>query len=646
MRGYLGDFSGGLSRESLIDEEVINAGREVLPLAPRLLTDKRVVSYFQNRLHDIIDEAQTSEWHPAAVKIVGLLNEREETAEWLTGHLGYRLWLPYSPEEPLTIHVEVVGQGPETLSEAATDGPGPGPQPIIVRSGDGNEGNGNGGNGNGSDGDGGGRPAAPQMITRVLRGEFPAKVSIGTPVTLIVTISEQGDETGFWSGLRPFAANSEVRLVCSAEGFEPLSDMQLTVTVPAAGDSDPQPFELVATAAGPQEIKVRAFTGSAYLGILTIEVTVNTSGRTGPAAAHSAPLSRREWQQGEVSLEIEYDKERNLYVYRWRDGTFVPDPSFRNPNQLQRTPAEIVDGLVGGLNRLARGMTGYSAKAARDWLKGQGVGLWQDFFPPALQRQFRENWNSITRLTIISKNDIIPWELLFASDEEGELGYLGEHFPISRLPERGVPPGLALPSADFVRPPRESPAAAAHEVGAISDILSAHAVDTHQATTDLDSLLGILDGASFSMLHFASHNSFSREAPFDTINLGKAGFEPGFLNKYQPRTEFRAASPLVFINACGSDQRTPVYTRLGGWADAFLNAGAGAFIGSLWEVRDSSSEAFAVEFYTAVTEGKTVGEAIAAARAKLRRSDPSDPTWLAYTLWGDPAAKVSLGGAR
>lgn len=87
-----------------------------------------------------------------------------------------------------------------------------------------------------------------------------------------------------------------------------------------------------------------------------------------------------------------------------------------------------------------------------------------------------------------------------------------------------------------------------------------------------------------------------------------------------------------------------MYTRLGGWADAFLGAGAGAFIGSLWEVRDSSSLRFATALYTALTEDKTIGDAIAVARQKLRSDDPSDPTWLAYTLWGDPAAKVQFGG--
>jgi len=417
----------------------------------------------------------------------------------------------------------------------------------------------------------------------------------------------------------------------------------VTVTVPTSGDSDPAPFQLVATDPGLQTITVRAFVGSSYLGALSIQVTVDTVGRTERPTRHSAGLSRRDWQQGEITLEIEYDQDKKVYTYRWRDGTFMPDTSFHNDEQLLRTPAQVVDGLVQGLNSLARGTTGYSAASASDWLKNQGIGLWQSFFPNRLQAQFRENWHNITRLSIISRNDMIPWELLYASDQEGELGYLAEHFPIARLPQGGIPSALSLASADFVRPAKDSPASAAREVEAVGGILGGRGVDIHDAMTDLDSLRALLAAGDFSLLHFASHNSFSRTPPFDQISLGKAAFDPSFLNQYAPRSAFRSSSPLVFINACGSDQRTPIYTHLGGWADAFLNAGAGAFIGSLWEVRDRSSMSFAREFYTALTEDKTIGECIAAARQKLRSDDPSDPTWLAYTLWGDPAAKVRLG---
>ena len=79
------------------------------------------------------------------------------------------------------------------------------------------------------------------------------------------------------------------------------------------------------------------------------------------------------------------------------------------------------------------------------------------------------------------------------------------------------------------------------------------------------------------------------------------------------------------------------YTWLAGWAKSFLTAGAGAFIGSLWEVRDNAASHFAEEFYRALFSGVPLGDAMKQARTAIQ-IEPSDPTWLAYTLYGNPAA--------
>jgi len=72
----------------------------------------------------------------------------------------------------------------------------------------------------------------------------------------------------------------------------------------------------------------------------------------------------------------------------------------------------------------------------------------------------------------------------------------------------------------------------------------------------------------------------------------------------------------------------------------FLEAGAAAFVGTHWEVRDESARVFAEEFYRALLEdGVDLGSAVARAR-KAIKDIPGDPTWLAYTLYGDPAATV------
>jgi CHAT domain-containing protein len=80
---------------------------------------------------------------------------------------------------------------------------------------------------------------------------------------------------------------------------------------------------------------------------------------------------------------------------------------------------------------------------------------------------------------------------------------------------------------------------------------------------------------------------------------------------------------------------------MNGWAQAFVKAGAGAFVGSLWAVRSSSARAFAETFYRQfVDQAQPLGAASLNAR-KAIADDDGDPTWLAYTVYGNPAAKVA-----
>ena len=101
----------------------------------------------------------------------------------------------------------------------------------------------------------------------------------------------------------------------------------------------------------------------------------------------------------------------------------------------------------------------------------------------------------------------------------------------------------------------------------------------------------------------------------------------------------------MFLNACRTDGQAPLYTTVEGWAASFLRAGAGAFIGSLWEVVDTSASTYAQEFYQAAIGGDTLGEAARRARDAIR-DNPGDPTWLAYTFYGDPAATVNAAPDR
>jgi CHAT domain-containing protein len=100
-----------------------------------------------------------------------------------------------------------------------------------------------------------------------------------------------------------------------------------------------------------------------------------------------------------------------------------------------------------------------------------------------------------------------------------------------------------------------------------------------------------------------------------------------------------AHTPLIFINACRSALGVASYNRLDSWAEKFLRAGAGAFIGSLWAVSDGAAREFAMELYRRLQSGQALGAAVMSARTAAA-SLPGDPTWLAYAAYGNSLAKV------
>ncbi len=156
-----------------------------------------------------------------------------------------------------------------------------------------------------------------------------------------------------------------------------------------------------------------------------------------------------------------------------------------------------------------------------------------------------------------------------------------------------------------------------------------------RALTPLQDL--IRDG-DFGLLHFACHNTYD-SAGGPSITLDKRRFTPTHLTTAAIDQILARSAPTVFINACRTAGLTVTYNRLDGWASKFLEAGAAAFIGSLWAVSDDAACEFAGKLYGQLQAGSSLGQAVTCAR-KAAASQLGDPTWLAYTVYGDPRATI------
>jgi hypothetical protein len=77
-------------------------------------------------------------------------------------------------------------------------------------------------------------------------------------------------------------------------------------------------------------------------------------------------------------------------------------------------------------------------------------------------------------------------------------------------------------------------------------------------------------------------------------------------------------------------------------ARAFLHAGAGATVSTLWDLPDAPGPIFADVLYRELAAGRPLAAAVAGARRELRRRGAPPSAWAAYVLTGNPGARVGV----
>ena len=384
---------------------------------------------------------------------------------------------------------------------------------------------------------------------------------------------------------------------------------------------------------GRARLSITAWIGGTYLGELAVELTAARF-RLRRAGHHDlgAPVDVTP-VAGAVSLVVRHDPVHNAYRFEFRD----EDNPAEVTASLAYPPGPVVERMLNGLEMLARGRAGYSAAETRDYLVNAGAGLWHELIPPQLREQFWERRDRIGQLTILADGNTVPWELLYPFDRGRDAGFLVEQFPVTRAAfGRRLPRSLRLSPAWFVLPDG-SPAQAREEVTALLRLFGLPYAP-EPVIGGLTPLLDHIKAGDFGLLHFACHNAFD-PAGGSAISLDQRQFTPTQLTTAAVGQVLAAAAPTVFINACRSAGASASYQQLDGWASKFLDAGAAAFIGSLWAVRDTTAREFAAELYGQLQTGTTLGNAVMRAR-QVAAAEPGDPTWLAYAVYGDPRAAL------
>lgn len=289
-----------------------------------------------------------------------------------------------------------------------------------------------------------------------------------------------------------------------------------------------------------------------------------------------------------------------------------------------------------------------------DNIRAIGGQMFDQLIPEKLQKALWESRNKIKSVQVFSLEPFIPWELVFlkppgqrradpGSRFLGELGLLRwvySSYPPSRLRIRTK---RALYVIGKEIPQRPLPNAQA-EAAMLKKLFDARALDPD--VSKLNQLLQKPD--AFDLLHICCHGTaagedFSQAQLFiegEGETLKATTVQQG-ADLAKEGAEYR---PIVVLNACESGRANREFVGLGGFAHAFVGAGAGLFVGSQWSIGDSPALKFIQAMYEALKSSKrqlTLSEAVTQARLKARGDQ--DATWLAYVVYGHPRATVSFG---
>ena len=329
------------------------------------------------------------------------------------------------------------------------------------------------------------------------------------------------------------------------------------------------------------------------------------------------------------------------------------------PN-LESSPGEFQARLISEIEGLSKGFDGDDL-LLRDEIEGRladiGRRLYDQLFPTELRQAYLRVRGEVRTLQIVSDEPWIPWELVKPFDKSDPLkpiddDFLGLRFELTRWLANSAPAAreirvdrLAALNAGAV--PGSVPLPSAADEEDLVRRLGAGRTGVEDVTpgrATVPELERLLAEARVKLLHVTAHGKLDSDDP-DAARIYmvdrrtfRADRLLGPLTARVPENR-----PLVFFNACRVSQQGYSLTGLGGWAQAWIGCGCGAFVGPQWTVRDKPAFEFARAFYQALEDGSTFGQAARAARRHVRDADPGSPLWLAPVVYAHPNGRLVWG---
>jgi hypothetical protein len=487
------------------------------------------------------------------------------------------------------------------------------------------------------------KPGVPQY----LRGALPEEVYAGETAVLAVQVGP--DKSPLKVEL---AGGEELDIVVQArEGFTVEGSTVETLRMPADGSTARLEFRLRAEGPGPGLVRVYAFHDGTSLGTLTLQPVIRAA-PVRPAGAGRSPAPGRvrvasvlssasSFAAADLSLLILEQRDRgrpalSIRVTAGDDSLNLNLKEF-GPVVLRMQPLEYFRDFFGDIQALGeRGEA--SAEMVQQKLESKGARLFESIFPRELQTLLWSFRHRITSVQIYSEEAWIPWELCRLTGESDGMVVEGpffcEAFAITRwIPGIARRPRVTLENMALVMPRDSGLQSVQNERESILSLMEPGR-SVQEVPASYVEVRRALASGTFDAFHFAGHGTVRSPDPDRSAIRLERGEELRPEEISGVLRNLGRSTPLVFLNSCHGARGGFTLVGAGGWARRYLDAGAGVFIGAYWAVSDEGASAFAQSFYQEMYAGTPLASAVRSARLAIR--SPGDPTWLAYTVYGDP----------
>ena len=254
-------------------------------------------------------------------------------------------------------------------------------------------------------------------------------------------------------------------------------------------------------------------------------------------------------------------------------------------------------------------------------------------------------------LIVYADEPFVPWELVHLKPPEGprpekahflaQNGLVRWHLNSFPPKEIRVRKGHAKSLCPEYRDPQYALSEPVYERQFLEERFGAKPV-----TATPTGVRTLLRSGGFDLLHFSGHGAASSGKILDAKLLlqgRKRGgtVEPQYFGATTVSENAKPAGengigPVVVLNACQVGQAGELLTTVGGFAKAFLDAGASAFVSCLWSVHQEPSRIFVEKLYEELLDGTPMATASARAREAARKA--GDATWLAFVVYSRPDA--------